>query len=119
MNNDPVLRMIGLSMRAGKLVFGSNLVVSAIRSPNKPKLVLIAEDASDNTKKKVIDGCTFHSVKYLNTQYSGSVFSKTIGKTFDVMVVAVTDDGLAKTIINKINDPGVAESGITAGGAII
>ncbi len=119
MNNDSVLRMIGLSMRAGKLVFGANLAVSAIRSHKKPKLVLIAGDASDNTKKKLMDGCIYHAVQYVNTQYSGSEFAKTIGKTFDVMVVAIMDEGLAKTIINKINDPCDAESEITAGGAII
>ena len=119
MNNDPVLRMIGLSMRAGKLVFGANLAVSAIRSHKKPKLVLMASDASDNTKKKVIDGCAYHDVKCINTQYSGSEFAKTIGKTFDVMVLAIMDDGFAQTIIKKINDPGIAESEITAGGAII
>ena len=52
MNNDSILRMIGLARRAGKIAFGANLVVSAIRSLRKPSLVLMASDASDNTKKK-------------------------------------------------------------------
>ena len=119
MNNDSVLRMIGLSMRAGKLVFGANLATSAIRSKSKPYLVLIANDASENTKKKIVDGCAYHGVSYLETDYSGSDYAHTIGKTFDVMVLAIMEEGFAKSIINKINDPGVAESKITAGGAII
>lgn len=119
MNNDPILRMIGLSMRAGKLEFGANLAVSAIRSPNKPKLVLMASDASDNTRKKITDSCSYHEVRLVDTEYSGDVFAKTIGKTFDVMVLAIMDEGFAKSIISKINDPGDAGSKNSAGGAII
>lgn len=119
MNNDQVLRMIGLSQRAGKVVFGSNLAVSAIRSHIKPSLVLLACDASDNTRKKITDGCKYHGVKYVETAYSGDVFAKTIGKTFDVMVIAIMDEGLSNSIITKINDPGIAGSKNSAGGAII
>ena len=119
MNNDSILRMIGLARRAGKIAFGANLVVSAIRSLRKPSLVLMASDASDNTKKKITDGCSYHGVKLVNTEYSGDVLAKTIGKTSDVMVVAIMDESFAKSIISKINDPGDAGSKNSAGGAII
>lgn len=40
-----------MAMRAGKLVTGDETVLKAVRS-GKAKLVLVAGDASDNTKKK-------------------------------------------------------------------
>ena len=55
----------------------------------------------------------------MNTEYSGDVLAKTIGKTSDVMVVAIMDESFAKSIISKINDPGDAGSKNSAGGAII
>ena len=119
MNSDPILRMIGLAMRAGKISFGANLTVSAIRSHNKPSLVVVAKDASENTRKKILDSCSYHGVKIVESEYSGDEFAKTIGKTFDVMVVSIMDEGFAKSIINKINDPDIAGSKNSAGGAII
>lgn len=119
MNNNSILRMIGLAKKAGKIAFGANLAISAIRSHTKPKLVLLAKDASENTAKKVIDGCKYHEVSYLVTEFSGDVLAKTIGKTFDVMVIAIMDEGFARSIITKINDPEIAGSKNSAGGVII
>jgi ribosomal protein L7Ae-like RNA K-turn-binding protein len=119
MNNDLALKMIGISRKAGKVVFGGNLVVSAVRSPSKPFLVLLASNASDNTRKKIKDSCVFHNVTLIETEYSGEVLAKTIGKMSDVMVIAITDNGLAETIRKNINDPSCAMNEDVAGGAII
>ena len=51
MNN--VVNLIGLAARARKIVTGE-MVLNAIRN-HSAKLVVIADDASDNTKKKLID----------------------------------------------------------------
>ena len=119
MNNDLALKMIGISQKAGKVIFGGNLVIASVRSKNKPSLVLLASNASENTRKKIKDGCVFHNVICVETQYSGDVFAKTIGKMSDVMVIAITDNGLAETIIKNINDPSCAMNDDVAGGAII
>lgn len=45
------LSRLGLATRAGKLISGEEIVLKAIRS-GEAKLVLLAGDASDNTRKK-------------------------------------------------------------------
>lgn len=56
-----LINMLGLAKRAGKLSGGETAVLEAIRS-GKAELVLIATDASDNTKKMFNDKCTYYGV---------------------------------------------------------
>ena len=51
MARDKVLSLIGLAMKAGQVVSGEFSVEKCIKS-GKAKLVIIATDASENTKKK-------------------------------------------------------------------
>ena len=53
MINKNYLNMLGLANAARALVNGETLIKSI--SANKVELVLIANDASDNTKKKITD----------------------------------------------------------------
>ena len=48
--------MLGLCMRAGKLAYGTDMCLDKIKY-NKAKLVIVAEDASDNTKEKFESIC--------------------------------------------------------------
>ena len=63
MNN--FLSLLGLASRARKIVTGETLI-KKIRT-NAIYLVIIASDASDNTKKKFIDKCTSYNVDYIVT----------------------------------------------------
>lgn len=60
MINKNYLNMLGLANAARALVNGETLIKSI--SANKVELVLIANDASDNTKKKITDKCQFYHV---------------------------------------------------------
>lgn len=51
--------LLGLSARAGQLVFGESGCVGAIRA-DKAALVLVDESASDNSKKRYQDACRSH-----------------------------------------------------------
>ena len=53
--------LLGLCRRAGQLEAGAFLTERAIRS-GRAKLVLLAEDASDNTKKAINDACRYRRV---------------------------------------------------------
>lgn len=88
-----LLQLIGLAMRAGKIVSGEEQVVLAIRQ-QQVSLVFITEDASENTRKKITDKSTFYKVPYL---FIGSRFDlgRAIGKEARV-VVGVADKGFAK-----------------------
>ena len=48
---DKVLSLIGLAMKAGKCVSGETMTESETKS-GKAKFVIVAGDASENTKKK-------------------------------------------------------------------
>lgn len=60
---DKVSGMLGLAERAGKLISGETKVLDAIRS-GKAELVILATDASDNTKKMFHDKCSSYGIPY-------------------------------------------------------
>ncbi|MFS8514714.1 MAG: ribosomal L7Ae/L30e/S12e/Gadd45 family protein, partial [Planifilum fulgidum] len=61
---DKLLQLLGLAMRAKKVVTGTEAVLRAIRS-GEARLVLVAEDASQGALKKVRDKCSFYSVPFI------------------------------------------------------
>ena len=56
-----VLSMLGLATRARKLVSGEFSVEKAVKE-GKAVLVLVAEDASNNTKKLFTNMCAYYQV---------------------------------------------------------
>lgn len=95
MNN--FLNTLGLASRARKIVTGETLI-NKIRS-NGVYFVVIASDASDNSKKKITDKCTSYNVDYV---IAGNIseLSKAIGK--NNRVARITDRGFAKNLKEKI-----------------
>ncbi len=57
-NKSKIVSTIGMANRAGKIVSGQDSVRNSIRR-KKVKLIIIAEDASDNTKKRFLN-CANH-----------------------------------------------------------
>lgn len=95
MINPKFCGMLGLAMRAGKLVCGEAKTSEAIRS-GKCFLLLLAADASENTEKKFKNMTKFYSVSALvpgNRIELGSILGKD-----SVVSAAVTDEGFAKQI---------------------
>ncbi len=82
-------------MRAGKLVTGDESVLKEVRS-GEAKLVVIAEDASDNTKKKFRDKCSYYNVPILEV-FSRAELGASIGKA-ERVVIGVTDTGFAQML---------------------
>lgn len=61
LKQDRVLSLIGLATKAGKCASGEFMTENETKS-GKAALVIVAEDASDNTKKKFRDMCKFYEV---------------------------------------------------------
>ena len=99
-NYSKALSMLSIATKAGKVVSGGCMVENAIQQ-GIAWLVIIAEDASDNTKSKFINKCTYYDVPY-RICADGESLGRTIGKQ-DRKVVAVTDEGLANQIANKMD----------------
>lgn len=96
MNN--YLNTLGLASRARKIVTGE-ILINKIRT-NEVFFVIIATDASDNTKKKITDKCTSYKVDYVITS-NISELSKAVGKNNRV-ALGIQDIGFAKKLKEKI-----------------
>ncbi|GFI41347.1 L7Ae/L30e/S12e/Gadd45 family ribosomal protein [Thomasclavelia cocleata] len=92
------LNTLGLASRARKIVTGETLI-NKIRS-NEVHFVIIATDASDNTKKKLTDKCTSYNVDYIITSNIDEL-SKAVGKNNRV-ALGIQDAGFAKNLKEKI-----------------
>ena len=98
MQNEKFYKMLGLATRAGKVVCGEGRVSDSVRG-GKAKLVIVAEDASGNTKKKFQNMCSHYSVPQLVTDDRFGL-GKAMGRTFAV-VMAVCDESFAKVILES------------------
>lgn len=83
---------MSLSMKAGKLKAGEFACEKALRD-GTAKLVVIATDASDNTKKKFTNKAFYYKVPVVVCSDRDEI-SRAIGRENRV-VVAVTDNDLA------------------------
>ncbi|MCU9612065.1 YlxQ family RNA-binding protein [Caldibacillus lycopersici] len=94
------LSFLGLANRAGKIVTGEELVVKEIQK-QRVKLVLIANDASENTMKKIQDKCNYYHVpvKVVSDRYT---LGESIGKHARV-VIAIMDDGFSKKLLTMLD----------------
>ncbi|MFC3746336.1 L7Ae/L30e/S12e/Gadd45 family ribosomal protein [Paenibacillus sp. GCM10012306] len=95
------LSYLGLAMRAGKLVTGDEIVLKAVRS-SEAKLVVVAGDASENTKKKFRDKCGTYDIP-LVIAFHRDILGASIGKDQRV-VLAITDKGFAEMISKQLGD---------------
>ena len=67
-NNNKVLSLLGLATKAGKIASGEFSTEKSVKS-GKGFLVLVAADASENTKKKFRNMCEFYEVSFLFCLY--------------------------------------------------
>lgn len=102
--NDKILSTLGLAKKAGMISSGTNFVSTFIRSDKKPSLVLLAEEASDNTKKLIEGSCRHHKVPCRLVSYSMDELSHAIGASYYISCVAIFDRGFASTIEEKLDE---------------
>ena len=96
---DKILAMAGLARRAGKAVSGEFAVEKSVKT-GKAMLVLLASDASANTKKKFRNMCAWYSVPVY--EHSDK---EALGKSQGYEIrsgMAVEDAGMAASIIRLL-----------------
>ncbi len=91
--------LLGLAARARKLVTGEELVIKDIRK-NNVYLVIVADDASQLTKKKLQDKCKYYNVT-LKFVADRQVLGSAIGK-HERVVVGVIDKGFALKLLSLL-----------------
>ncbi len=95
--NEPkkALNLLSLAQRAGSLSSGEFMVEKSVKE-GKAHLVIIAQDASKNTKKKFHNMCTFYHVPAVELS-SKEELGHSIGRS-ERSSLALLDDGFAKAV---------------------
>jgi ribosomal protein L7Ae-like RNA K-turn-binding protein len=96
--------MISLANKAGKLVTGEDAVRNSIRN-GKVKLAIVAEDASDNTKKRFMSSAAFYNVPLVIWGMKEELGS-CIGKS-ERSVLGITDENFCRSLQEKLPAEGI------------
>ena len=99
MKQNKVLSLLGIAMRGRNLVSGEFQTLEAVRN-GTAMLVIIAEDASANTKKLFTDKCTYYGVPVRSFGEKDEL-GRAIGKD-ERSSLGVCDAGLADAIIKQL-----------------
>lgn len=99
MKQNKVLSLLGLAMRGRNLVSGEFQTVESVKT-GSAMLIIIAEDASENTKKLFRDKCSYYEVpiyEYGTKEMLGRAIGKDLRSS-----LGVCDAGLADAIIKQL-----------------
>ncbi len=99
MNENALKGMLGLAMRAGFVVLGTDMALTAVRKKTV-RVLLIDEGASDNTKKKVLDAASFYNLPYFMVRED--LLNEACGKDGRA-VAAVKNGSFAQKIISMLS----------------
>ncbi len=88
-------------MKAGKLAYGTDMCVEKIKN-KKAKLIIVSEDASDNTKEKFSYLCKDNNIP-LYLYGAKDDLSRSVGKN-NKTVFAILDTNFAKSIKQMVED---------------
>ena len=95
---EKLMGLMGLAAKAGKLIYGAPMVCDAMRYGQRIFYVFRARGTSDNTKKRIDDKCKFYNVRLVDVELDMAEFAHRLGKSGELAVVALTDEGFAKGI---------------------
>ena len=101
MNSRKAASLIGLSMKAGKIASGEFATEKAVKQ-GTAHLVVTAEDASGNTKKKFENMCAYYRVP-LRTFLKKEELGRAVGREYRACL-AVLDENLARAIEEQLTE---------------
>lgn len=100
MPNDPILHLLGLARKAGRLELGEEPVGAVCRSRHA-RLVLLAADAAPNTRRRCAHFGEAGGVLWLELPFSKSELGLLFGRGSCAML-AITDAGFAASVVDKL-----------------
>ena len=98
-NNNKVLSLLGLATKAGKVASGEFSTEKSVKT-GKGFLVLVADDASQNTRKKFQNMCDFYEVP-ISFIANKEELGRFCGKEFRASL-AVQDENFAKAMLKEL-----------------
>ena len=105
-NRQKVLNLIGLATKAGKTASGEFSTEKAVKT-GKASLVIVSEEASDNTNKMFSNMCTYYKVP-LYMLGEKEELGHAMGKEMRASL-AILDEGLAKAVEKQMKLIGGSE----------
>lgn len=101
MSQNKTLSLIGLATKAGRVVSGEFSTEKAVKT-GQAAVVVVSEEASDNTKKKFQNMCTYYKVPiyFYGTK---NELGSSMGKEFRASL-AITDGGLGKALEKQLSN---------------
>ncbi|SFG56560.1 Ribosomal protein L7Ae [Lachnospiraceae bacterium C7] len=100
MQQNKTFSMLGISAKAGKVASGEFSTEKAVKE-GKAYLVIVSNEASDNTKKKFTNMTNFYEVPYKEFGTKDEL-GHYIGRQFRASL-AITDENLAKAILKTLD----------------
>ena len=98
---DKVYGLLSIAAKAGRIVSGSDTALQEVKA-KKARLVILSEDASQNTRKLFQDKASYREIPvmvYGNSEDLG----RAVGKPPRV-VLAVLDEGFSKSILKTARE---------------
>lgn len=106
---EKLLGYLGLARKAGRIVIGTEAVMEAVRGGQrgqKPHIVFLAEDVSENTKKRIENGCTYYRVRCITLPVETYELGHAVGKTGCIAAVGIMDEGFARAMEKCLDGSG-------------
>lgn len=94
--NNKILSLMGLCRRAGRMTIGNDSVIDSINR-RTARLVIIADDVSERTKKGIVRAAAENNVKVISINENKDEISDAVGKF--CAVLSIEDSGFAKKLI--------------------
>lgn len=88
-----VAGILGLALRARKAAFGEQVLKSI--QGQQAKLVVISDTCGNNTRKKLVDKCSFYHIPYIFIE--DDIISQISGR-WNRKSIAILDQGFADSI---------------------
>lgn len=112
MPNDPILHLLGLARKAGRLEIGEEPVGAVCRA-RQARLVLLASDAAANTNRRAAHFGEAGNVLWLEVPYTKAELGFHLGRGSCAML-AITDAGFAAAVTREAGRPGPERYGPAA-----
>ena len=105
-NRKKILNLLGLATKAGKIASGEFSTEKAVKS-GTAFLVILSEEASENTRKMFFNMCTYYKVPiymFGKKEELGHAMGKELRAS-----LAVLDEGFSKALVKQMDLNGGSE----------
>lgn len=100
MDSNRILSLLGLALRGGNLAVGEE-PVEAVARARDARVLLLASDAADNTRRRVEHFAQAGQCLWLHIPFTKAELGQAVGRS-SAAIAAVTDIGLATAVVRRL-----------------